>query len=127
MLSVGIVDGGSTDGGACANAARALGLRVAAAREGVVSPLNVNVVFQLAGRHVSPDFRGVRTGRYRKQQNHLLVQAAVFPEEVADAPAEVARLLGEAVAEAENWARRRRVADSLDALRSLVSALAVGG
>ena len=121
VLSVGVVDGGTTDGGACADAARALGLRVRAERHGFESPLNVNVVFQLAGRYVTPDFRGVRTGRYSKPKNWLLVQAAVFPGEVVDAHAELARLLTDAVAEAETWAKRKGIADSLEGLRRLAT------
>ena len=122
-LSVGVMDGGSTDGGAGATAAKGLGLRVQRQRAGIESPLNVNVVFQLAGRHDTPDFRGVRTGRYSKSRNWLLVQAAVFPEEVTDAQAEMARLLVDAVAEAETWAKRRGIADALEGLTRLVHSL----
>lgn len=125
VLSIGAADGGSTDGGACADAVRALGRAVVAEGQGVVSPLNVNVVFHLAGRHLTPDFTGVRTGRFRKADSHLLVQAAVFPEQVTDAQAEVKRLLHNAVNEAERWAQRRRLADDLDGLTALVERVAL--
>ena len=120
VLSIGAVDGGSQDGGRCADAVRALGRAVIAERAGVTSPVNINVVFHLAGRHLTPDFTGVRTGRYRKADSHLMVQASLFPEQVTDAEAEVSRLLREAVAEAEQWAKRRHLADSLDRLAALV-------
>ncbi len=123
-LAIGAVDGGSEDGGKCAEAVKALGRAVMAGREGVTSPLNLNVVFHLAGRYLSPEFTGTRTGRYRKADNLLMVQAALFPHEVADAGAEVHRLLRVAVAEAEQWAQRRRLATSLDALTALVERLA---
>ncbi|MCU1691016.1 MAG: hypothetical protein JWM64_107 [Frankiales bacterium] len=86
----------------------------------MVSPLNVNVVFHLAGRHLTPDFTGVRTGRFRKADSHLMVQAAVFPEQVTDDEAEVNWLLHDAVKEAERWAQRKRLADALDGLTALV-------
>jgi hypothetical protein len=59
------------------------------------------------GRFASPEFSGVRTGRCRKADGLLMIQAALIPEQVADADAEVRRLLLAAVDEAELWAQRR--------------------
>ena len=50
-------------------------------REGLQSPLCVNVVFHIDGEHLPPvDFEGVRTGRLSRKHMELMVQAAVPPE-----------------------------------------------
>ena len=84
VLSVGILASQSTESQAWVGAVKALGRAVAAAREGTVTPLNVNVVFQVSGNYTEPEFAGVRTGRYQRSTNHLLVQAAVPASMIAD-------------------------------------------
>lgn len=103
VLSAGVLDGGSTDGGACADAARALGRRVQRKREGVESPLNVNVVFQPAGRHVTPDFPRVPAGRSFPARRPRRCTPVVAAEPLED------RLLHAQVGSAE---LRRHVAPS---------------
>ncbi len=119
-LSIGAVTGGTTDGGAAARAVKALGLAVRSARDDVESPLSVNVVYQIAGRHLTPDFSGVRTGRYSAGNRLLLVQAAFVPDPALDPDVEARRLLQLAATEAEHWAHDHNLADSLPALRALV-------
>jgi hypothetical protein len=125
VLSLGAMVGGTRpQARAWRRAVSDLGSRVKAAREGVESPLRVNVVFQIPGE-VLPviEFSGVRTGRYASADRHLLIQAAL----PADVPAEPQRLLmellGQAVELAVQFARRRGIADDLGELRELVSSL----
>lgn len=65
----------------------------------------------------------VRTGRYDSETHHLIVQATV-PESLPEQQERflIARL-SEAVDAAEEWARRRGVADSLPALRTVLDRL----
>lgn len=39
--------------------------------------LRINIVFQVPGRFMSPDFEGVFPARFARKTNHLLVNAAV--------------------------------------------------
>lgn len=50
---------------------------VANAVQHVESPLNVNVIYQIPGNILKPDFEGVRTGHYSKEDSSLIVQAAL--------------------------------------------------
>lgn len=59
--------------------------QVMARREGVDSPLNVNVVFHVEGRLLPPlGYEGVRTGTLSRKTMHLIVQAAVPSEPAQD-------------------------------------------
>jgi hypothetical protein len=124
VLSVGSVVGGSTSTNRLwRDAIGELTRAVAEARADVASPLNVNVVFQVPGNVVRPDFEGVRTGRFSKADRLLLVQVAL-PDEVPDEPGGYLRgALSIAIAEAEEWARRRSVAPDLKPLRELAARL----
>lgn len=94
-------------------------------REGLQSPLCVNVVFHVDGEHLpSVDFDGVRTGRLSRKRMELMVQAAVPPEPVVDRREVLLRLLRDAVAEAEAFARRRGIADELTEIRAVVEGVA---
>ncbi len=122
VLSIGSVVGGSTSTNRrWRDAIGELTRAVADARADVASPLNVNVVFQVPGSVVQPDFEGTRTGRHSKADRLLLVQVAL-PDEVPDDPDAYLRgALSEAIAEAEEWARRRSIASDLQALRELAA------
>lgn len=103
-------------------ALRALSRRVRLNRD-VDSPLNVNVVFQMPGDSLKPEFAGTRTGTYSRKQNLLMVQAAVPLHPVSDADAELLALLALAIDEAELFARRRKIAQGLPELRSVLALL----
>ena len=124
VLSIGSVVGGSSHlNRPWRDAVSRLMNRVADARPGAVSPLNLNVVFQIPGKILQPEFEGVRTGTFRKRDSLLLVQVAL-PEVVpADVDADVLQRLRDAVDEAESWAKRRRVADDLSVIRGILDAL----
>jgi hypothetical protein len=117
----------SAEAEAWVDAVKAVGRAVAAARDGTVAPLNVNVVFHVSGKYTEPEFSGVRTGTYKRSTNHLLMQAAVPATMIADTSrdpdATVRELLRLAIAEAETWARRRRLAESLDSLRLIAESV----
>jgi hypothetical protein len=98
-----------------------LGKEVMAHRQGPDSPLRLNVVFHVDGRLVPNDFTGVRTGRFSAKDALLMVQAAVPLEPDDDRGAVLLRLLEESVHEAEAWARRRRIAESLPVIRRLLA------
>lgn len=97
--------------------------RVANARSGVESPLNLNVVFHVPGEVLPINDEYVRAGRYDSQTRHLMVQATV-PESLPKQPDRfLISRLSEAVDAAEEWARRRGVAYSLPALRTVLDRL----
>jgi hypothetical protein len=124
VLSLGAMVGGTRPSArAWREAVMALARRVAAARNGVDSPLRVNVVYQVPGELIPVKFDGVRTGRYAPADRHLLVQAAL-PEELPDEPeAYLITLLQQAIDAAAQFARKKGVADDLVELRELVSSL----
>lgn len=77
-LSIGSVEGGSSaESRQWRDGITRLTQRVAEAREGLAPAVNLNVVFQVPGDLVRPDFEGVRTGHFSKQQNLLVVQVAL--------------------------------------------------
>jgi hypothetical protein len=99
----------------------ALSKRVKSLRDGLESPLHLTVVLHVDGRLKPNEFEGVRTGRLRKRDNHLTVQAAVPTGPLEDRMATLSRLLQDAVAEAERFSRNRGIAEELGAIRSLVA------
>jgi hypothetical protein len=121
-LSIGSVVGGATPANQpWRDGIRGLTNRVVAARAGTESPLNVNVVFQIPGHVISPDFTGTRTGRFSKQDGLLMVQVAL-PEEVPEDPeGYLLDALHGAVNQAEEWARKRRLTADLAELRAILA------
>src|SRR5579862_1544074 len=86
-LSIGCVVESSLENRSWRDAIRAVTRRIADARGDADSPLSVNVVFHVPGRTLKPEFDGVRTGRYSKANQLLMVQVAV-PELVPEDPDE---------------------------------------
>jgi hypothetical protein len=120
-LSIGFVQGGPDADPRWKDALLELGRRVIRARQDVETPLSVNVVYQVPGRFLSPDFIGVRTGRFSKQEVLLLVQVALPPVPSDDAMSDAIALLSEAVGVAEHFGRARGLVDGeLIGLRELV-------
>ncbi|NYE21603.1 hypothetical protein [Microbacterium immunditiarum] len=124
VLSIGAVLGDSdATNVAWKRAIAALGKEVVALRAGAASPLRVNVVFHVEGRMVPNEFHGVRAGRYRTKDNHLMVQAAVPSGPIPGDRSVLVSLLGAAVDHAESFARDRGIADRLDGLRLILDGL----
>jgi hypothetical protein len=121
VLSIGSIEGGSTPANLpWRDALTELTRRVFTAQQGLEAPLNVNVVFQVPGNIVKPDFTGARTGSFAKEQRLLMVQVAL-PEEVPDDPAAYVRTAThEAIDKAARWAEKRRVDADPDALHAIV-------
>jgi hypothetical protein len=111
-LSLGAVIGGTSASSAWEMAIKRLAWRVKNLREGVASPLAVNVVYHIPGEHLSPDFSGVRTGSFSRKTRKLLVQVALPPEPVSDPDAEALALLREAVDVAEGFARQEGIVEN---------------
>jgi hypothetical protein len=123
-LSIGSVEGGSSPSmPRWRDAITRLTIDVATAAQSVESPLNVNVLYQVPGNILRPDFEGVQTGHYSKKESSLIVQAALPGDAPDDIDGQLRRLLVAAVNEAEEWARRRNIAPDLKALRELVAQL----
>jgi len=124
-LSIGAVFGGSASVDAVWRPEiQAMMKAVMAARAGVVSPLCVNVVFHVEGHLLPPlDYEGVRTGTFSRKMMLLMVQAAIPVESSQDRRAALMALLLDAVKEAEAFAQRRKIADALPEVRSIVEAL----
>jgi hypothetical protein len=101
-----------------------LGKRVMQIRGETESPLAVNVVYQIPGQFLEPDFEGVRTGKFSRKEARLLVQVALPGSPEKDAAAEVRALLLDALAAAENFAQQEgMVQGPLTELRGLVGRL----
>ncbi len=122
-LSIGIIVDSTASGGPSHRAARHLTRQVMLAASGVSSPLNVNVVFQLPGDWIAPDFVGVRTGRFNASRSLLMIQAAVPPEAADNPDSALLTLLAMAVDSAEAYARRKKIAPDLPDLHALVDRL----
>ncbi|MBS2937071.1 hypothetical protein KDN32_04855 [Nocardioides sp. J2M5] len=124
-LSIGAVYGGtSVVDDAWKPAVQRVMNAVMVRREGVRSPLSLNVVFHVEGELLPPiDFEGVRTGRLSRKRMELMVQAAVPSEPVEDRLAALLSLLQSAALEAEDLARRRKIADDLHEIRAIVDAV----
>ncbi|UJP39786.1 hypothetical protein [Cellulomonas palmilytica] len=125
VFSIGSVVGGRTAGNrAWTDEIARLTSEVAAVRTGMEAPLNLNVVFHVAGHLIQPDFEGVRTGTFRKAQRLLMVQVALAEAAPAEPRAELLALLEDAVAEAEAWSLRRRVAFDREPFTRVLGSLA---
>jgi hypothetical protein len=92
--------------------------------EGVETPICVNVVYHVDGRIAPNEFEGVRTGRFDRADSLLIVQAAVPARTPTEAQRPLLDLLDAAVAAAERFAKREKLAESLDGLRGLVERVA---
>ena len=93
-------------------------------RGNVESPFNLDIVFLISGEFMSVDFEGVRTGRYSRKHNLLMVQIAVPRSSVSTEfeRQDVLRkgLLG-AIHAGENEAlRRKKVSGPLTEIRDIV-------
>lgn len=123
-LAIGAVAGGPGTNRALAEAVKALGRRVIEKRDGVTSPLAVNVVFQIPGQYLEPEFTGVRTGRFSRKEARLLVQVALPAVPSSSAPDDVRRLLRDAIDAAEEFAQQEGMIEGqLTELRELLGRL----
>src|ERR1051325_4747059 len=118
VLSVGTIFGGPEQN-SWRQPLRELTRRVALLRSGVDSPLNLNVVFHVPGSVIAPDYRGLRTGSFRRKDSLLMVQVALPPEVPGDAGAFLRAAMVAAVDEAMLWASRKRKSIDLSNLRAL--------
>lgn len=126
VLAVGAVMGDMDAEKEWGPAIGALTTRVRELRDNVQSPVRLNVMFHVDGRLVPNDFEGVRTGRFRKKDALLIVQAAVPSTVEGDKSVALRELLTDAVAAAESYARRKKLADDLGNLRTLVAKIDEG-
>jgi hypothetical protein len=123
-LTIGAVLGDSdAENMAWKRAINRLGKQIQKARQGVDSPMRLNVVYHVDGKLVPNEFTGVRTGRFRKSDTLLMVQAAVPPGPNDDRGGVLLGLLVDAIAEAETYARARGIAPDLEAIREMVKTL----
>lgn len=125
VLSIGAILGDSGAANmAWKRAINEMSREVQASREGLTSRLRLNVVCHVDGRMVPNEFHGVRTGRSDRKTSHLAVQAAVASEPADDRRALLLALLEAAIAEAEAFARAKRISETgLPEIRTLVEGL----
>ncbi len=103
--------------------------RVKEVRGDYASPtFNVNVVFHVpAGKDFTPEFEGLRSGRFTRSTRELMVQVAIPEgEPKGDPDEEVRRLISEAIDLAEEFARMEAVigeTERLDDLRAILAAI----
>lgn len=115
-LAIGFVAGGPGSSREWIEALKSLGRQVMESRIGVESPLAVNVVFQVPGQFLQPDFQGVRSGQFSRKERRLIVQVALPPEPEGDAVREARDWLGRAVAAAEDYAYQEGMTQSAEIL-----------
>jgi hypothetical protein len=124
-LAIGAVLGDSDAGNmAWSRAIGALSLQAQERRQGVNAPVRLNVAYHVDGRLVPNEFTGVRTGRFDKRTNRLVVQAAVPGDSVEDKRKVLMGLLNDAVDEAERYLRQKKLAAGLPEIRGIVEQLA---
>lgn len=122
-LSIGVSVGGTgVEARRWGEAAMKLARRVSAVRDGIDSPLSVNVVYHVPGEVVPVDFSGIRTGTFLKEENLLMVQVALPAECPSDPETVLCEQLFRAVAVAEEFAQRQRLVgeEGLQGLRSIL-------
>jgi len=85
VLALGVIVGGPGVSVQWSEAVTQLGRRVMELREGVEPPLSVNVVYQIPGQFLQPDFEGARSGRFSRKEGCLLVQVALPATPTGDA------------------------------------------
>ncbi len=125
-LSIGTIIGGANSSNrAWLDAISDVARRVSALRIGVAWPLYVNVIFQIPGARPSARFPRGAYRSYSKKLGWLIVQVAVPADVPLHAGARVQELLFEAIDEAEAWARRRKIAPDLRAVRGILDRMAV--
>lgn len=100
---------------------------VARMRQGVVSPINLSVVYHVPGEVVQPQFVGIRTGSFIKKANGLTVQIALPADLPRDVDAYLWAQLKAAVVEGERWAKAKKKAPSLPEIMDLVNAIRPSG
>jgi hypothetical protein len=124
VLSLGIILGGNgAVSKACREAIAGVELRIIAERDGVDSPIRVNVVFHLRSPGDPNGFVGSRTRRFDKKSSHLMVQVAVPDGLVESRPEMVMVMLRQAIDEVEKWMRKWNLGDGLTGIRCLVDRL----
>lgn len=125
-LSIGLIKDTTFSTKPWQEAVLTLGRAVTKVRGDAPSPLNVNVVYQVGGTMIDAEFSGVRTGSFRRKDSLLMVQVGIPLTEanadVDEAETIVRERLLAAIAEAEAWARKRRLADDLGQLRVIADA-----
>ena len=124
-LAVGVVAGGPGSSVEWTEAVKLLGRRVIELRDGVESALSVNVVYQIPGQFLQPDFEGARSGRFSRKEGRLLVQVALPAAPVGDAYEEARTQLAEAISLAEQFAYQEGLTPTAELLplRQLVNRL----
>jgi len=103
-LSIGAIEGGPGSSQEWLDAVVGIGKQIMGVVEGTTSPLAVNVVYQIPGRYLEPEFEGVRSGTFSRKESFLVVQVALPMKPVANASDEVFAFLRDAVAVAEDFA-----------------------
>lgn len=122
VLSIGAVLGDyDAENKAWQSAIGGLMRRVINLNEGISSPLCINIVFHVDGKLAPNEFTGVRAGRFSKKTPELMVQAAVPSTPTQNRTAVL--LQTDAVNEAERFAQKKRLADGLPGIRSILSQL----
>jgi hypothetical protein len=123
-ISLGMISGGPSEAAESWVRAWQIATRtIEAARGDIVSPLALNVVFHVPGQFLTPEFTGLRTGRFSKKDLTLMVQVAM-PD--VPAPPNAVPLLYDLVADAIDLAeefalRRKAISTPLNELREILA------
>lgn len=123
-LSISTVIGGQTPGNrGWVDGIRELRREMFAAREGVLSDINVDVEFHVPGNHFAPDYEGVRTSSYRKGESLLKIQVALPPNAPEEPRPVILEFLWAALDAVDSWAIARKQTVDTSALRGIVAVM----
>ena len=87
------------------------------------SRIRLNVIYHVDGRLSPNEFEGVRTGRFIKKANCLVVQAAVWRNEEEGKRTVLVGLLHDVVDVAEDYVQKKGLATGLPEIRSILAQL----
>lgn len=121
-LAIGTVLGGSTlDNRGWIKAAKELQRDAILARANVSSSINVEVVFQIPGNILAPDYEGIRTGTYWRSESLLQIQVALPAAAPVDPRSALIRWLWDALDLVDSWAVTKGKSVDTTALRGIVA------
>jgi hypothetical protein len=124
VLSIGAVLGDSDlESMVWMRAIGALSKQAMSLGEGLITPVRLSVVYHVDGRLSANEFEGVRTGRFNKRSNSLVVQAAVLRAATQDKRTFLLRLLGDVIDEAERYVQKKGLAPGLPEIRGILGRL----
>ncbi|WP_143044204.1 hypothetical protein [Nonomuraea jiangxiensis] len=87
------------------------------------APFLVNLVYMIGGEFISPDFSGLRTGKFSRKRGILVIEGAVPEGPLEDAFNFLHGLLVQSLDVVEEWATKRKRLMPISEMRQITSAI----